>query len=128
MDLSALKQIVDDHLRLELATALGTAKPPYSPGVYALFFERQRVYIGIARGKKGLRNRKRNYVGGDDGHTMHRELLSIIPDKTQRTAFITSNVLMAWYEVETAKIAEELEKELVSIHKPNWNRLIYLSP
>lgn len=125
MDIDQLKQLVDDHLGIARAVPLGVAKLPYSPGVYTLFFGGEPVYIGVARGEKGLRNRKRNYVGGDDGHTTHREFLSIIPDKSERTAFIKANVAMAWHEVKTAKIAEDLGKNLVSLLKPRWNRLIY---
>ena len=120
--LGLLKQVVDEFLVIERAEPLGTAKPHYSPGVYALFFEGERVYIGVARGKNGLRNRKRNYVGGDDGHTTHREFLSIMPDKKERSAFIKTNVSMAWHMTETAEIAEELERELISIIQPKWNR------
>ena len=123
MELSQLKQIADDWLILEFAQLLGVAKPPYSPGVYALFFQGERVYVGLARGKKGLRNRKRNYVGGDDGHTTHREFLATIPDKVVRTAYICTNVSMAWHVTETAVIAEELEKKLISLLRPKWNRL-----
>lgn len=124
MELSLLRQIVDECLVLERAEPLGVTKPPYSPGVYALFFKGERVYVGVARGKKGLRNRKRNYVGGDDGHTTHREFLATIPDKVARTAHICANVNMAWHVTETATIAEGLEKKLILLLRPKWNRLV----
>jgi excinuclease UvrABC nuclease subunit len=124
IEFSLLRQIVDKWLVFERAQPLSIAKPPFSPGVYALFFEGERVYVGVARGNKGLRNRKRNYVGGGDGHTTHREFLSIIPDKVARTAFIKVNVSMAWHVTETAAVAEELEKMLISFLRPKWNRLL----
>jgi len=123
MDRHTLKELIEHQLVLERATSLGIAKPPYSPGVYALFYDEQRVYIGVARGKKGLRNRKRNYVGGDEGHTTHRQFLRKLPSKADRTAYIKSNVSMAWYETECADIAVELEDRLIDELQPPWNRV-----
>ena len=126
MELGLLAGLVEKFLVLDLAEPLGVAKPPFAPGVYALFFEGERVYVGVARGNRGLRNRKRNYIGGDDGHTTHRAFLSLIPDKIQRTAFIKSNVSMAWHVTESSIIAEDLEKKLIAFLKPKWNRIFYL--
>lgn len=116
------KEFAAEHLSVELAIRLGEAKPPYAPGVYALFHGGERVYIGVARGKKGLRNRKRNYVSGDERHTTHRELEEIYPLKMERTAYIEQNVLMIWYVTETDVEAEELERAFLRSIRPIWNR------
>ncbi|MDF3414106.1 hypothetical protein HKX54_06540 [Sulfitobacter sp. M57] len=123
MDFEEIRKISNIELTLEKAKLLEVAKPPYSSGVYALFFESQRVYVGVARGKKGLRNRKRNYVGGDERHTTHRQFIQRFPEKSERTAFILKNVSMAWFEIETAQLAEETEVRLISLLKPAWNRI-----
>lgn len=104
------------------ATALGIADPPNTTGVYGLFHDGLLKYIGHAKGTRGLKNRRNNYVSGDIGHTTHRVFLEQFPEKPARRRYIEDNVSMAWFVLPDANAAQAVERALIWRHAPDWNR------
>lgn len=105
------------------AVLLGQAKPPDTWGVYALSISDQIVYIGEAKGSKGLRDRLLSkHISGDDNHAIQRAFLNTYPDREKRREHIKSNVSARWLVINDAGRVSAVEKALIWVLKPEWNR------
>lgn len=102
---------------------LGVANPTYEIGVYALYYENKLMYIGEAKGNKGLKDRLLNkHISGDDGHTLHKVFLSEYPNKEERKAFIKSNISARWVYLSCPHTVSALERLLIWSLRPEWNK------
>jgi len=100
----------------------GEAEPPAKPGIYLMTYEGEPCYIGMAKGRFGLRDRlMRAHLHGEDGHVLHRELGAAFPDKAQRVARIKEAVSIQWIEAAASDVAN-LERALINLIDPAWNR------
>ena len=103
---------------------LGQAKPPNRSGVYLLRDDQNAVaYVGKAIGKEGLRDRLlRKHISGDDSHAIQRAYLSTIPERNERRLFIKKYVCATWLEVSDFRRAADLERLMIWLLQPPWNR------
>ncbi|WP_334064338.1 hypothetical protein [Alteromonas genovensis] len=105
------------------AILLGEAKPPNEIGVYALYFEDTLMYVGEAKGKKGLQDRLiSKHISGDDNHTLHKAFLARFPDKNRRKAFIKLNIYAKWIVIECPETVSAVERLLIWSLRPAWNK------
>lgn len=100
---------------------LGEADPPHEPGVYVLLDEEKSVvYVGIAA---NLNDRLRNkHISGDESHAIQRAFANQFPDRIERRRFIKENVRAKWLIVTDPNRAADLERLLIWLFAPTWNR------
>jgi len=105
------------------AILLGEAKPPNEIGVYTLYFEDTLMYVGEAKGKKGLHDRLiSKHISGDDSHTLHKAFLARFPDKNKRKALIKSNIYAKWIVMDCPETVSAFERLLIWSLRPAWNK------
>lgn len=120
--LSRLQEDAEALLRTE-AVPLGVADPPNGAGVYMFLVGGEIVYIGEAKGSQGLRDRLlRKHVSGDDNHACQREFKEQFLDRGLRREHIKANVYARWLEVFDPDHVAALERLLIWLYKPAWNR------
>ena len=103
---------------------LGQAKPPNCAGVYLLRDDQNAIaYVGKAVGKEGLRDRfPRKHISGDDSHAIQRAYLRTIAERNERRLFIKKYVSTSWLEVSDHRRAADLERLMIWLLQPPWNR------
>jgi excinuclease UvrABC nuclease subunit len=100
--------------------ALGQANPPDEPGVYVLLDETTVVYVGIAT---NLNDRLRNkHISGDESHAIQRAYADRFPDRIERRGFIKQHVRAKWLVLNDPGRAADLERLLIWLYEPSWNR------
>ncbi|MDZ7618408.1 MAG: hypothetical protein U1E05_15490 [Patescibacteria group bacterium] len=112
-----------DELMNTPSVVLGVAAPPDSSGVYILLVSDKVVYVGEARGSKGLRDRLLSkHLSGDDNHAIQRAFKATFPDRKERRAHIKEIVSARWLEIEDHNRVSALERLLIWLLDPEWNR------
>jgi hypothetical protein len=105
------------------AVALGEAEPPDTLGVYALSVADRIVYIGEAKGSKGLRDRLLSkHISGDDSHAIQRAFLTTHPLRATRREHIKKVVSARWLVIDDPGRVSAVEKVLIWLLKPEWNK------
>ena len=76
---------------------LGVANPPNVFGVYMLLVDDEILYVGEAKGRKGLRDRLLSkHISGDDNHAIQRAFKPDFPDRGLRRDHIKRTVSARW--------------------------------
>jgi len=102
---------------------LETADPPNTLGVYILRVENEVMYVGEAKGSKGLRDRLLSkHISGDDNHAVQRAFKEDFPDRQLRRAHIKKTVFAQWREIEHPDRVSAVERTLIWMFSPPWNR------
>ena len=103
---------------------LGLADPPSCPGVYMLLVNQDVMYVGEAKGRKGLRDRLLNkHISGDDNHAIQRAFLLDFPDRLVRRGHIRSTVHVRWLPMDDLDRVSVVERALIWLYRPPWNRM-----
>jgi len=120
--ISKLESDVEELMKAP-SVALGVAAPPNSSGVYILLCEGRAVYVGEARGSKGLKDRLiSKHLFGDDNHAIQRAFKDQFPDRQERRRHIKNFVSAQWLEVKDHNRVSALERLLIWLLDPEWNR------
>lgn len=102
---------------------LGVASPPRKNGVYMLLEGDVIRYVGEAKGSGGLRDRLLSkHISGDDRHAVQRAFLTQFPDRALRRDHIKRTVSARWIEIEDHGRVTAVEKTLIWIYEPEWNK------
>lgn len=105
------------------AVPLRVAAPPEQPGVYALIYNQEIVYIGSANGSSGLRDRLLNkHISGDDNHAIQRALKADFPVRLHRREHIKDSISAKWVAIEDSPAVAVVERLLIWLITPPWNR------
>ena len=124
--LQQLLEFIPDDVHLLMAMTpvpLGLAAPPSRPGVYMLLVGQDIMYVGEAKGRKGLRDRiLSKHLSGDDSHAIQRAFLTDFPDRMVRRNHIRANVLVRWVPIDDLARVSVVERALIWLHRPLWNR------
>ncbi len=81
------------------------------------------VYIGEAKGSKGLRGRLLSkHLSGDDNHAIQRAFKEQFPDRFLRREHMKVHVCARWLVVPDPARTSALERLLIWLYKPEWNR------
>ena len=121
----ALKLIADDAADLLAVSPvlLGRASPPNVYGVYMLLVGGQIMYVGEAKGRKGLRDRLLGkHISGDDDHAIQRAYKTEFPDRNLRRDHIKKTVFARWLPIADPLRVSAAERLLIWLHDPPWNR------
>lgn len=116
------REFADDVKRLTAghAAPLGQANLPEQPGIYLLLDEREVIaYVGIAA---NLRDRLNRHVSGDESHAGQRAFQDQLPDRSRRRIYIKEHVQAKWLQVEDWQRLADLERLLIWLLQPAWNR------
>jgi excinuclease UvrABC nuclease subunit len=102
------------------SVAFGHESPPRASGVYVLFDEYSTIaYVGIAA---DLNDRFCKHVSGDESHAIQRALAQRFPDRVERRRFIKENVQAKWLVSDDLVRLADLERLLIWLYQPPWNR------
>lgn len=121
----ALELIGDDVAALLASSAvlLGIANPPNVSGVYMLLMDDEVMYVGEAKGAKGLRDRLLGkHISGDDTHAIQRAFKSKYPDRGLRRDHIKRTVSARWLSIADAARVSTVERFLIWLYEPPWNK------
>ncbi|KJC36719.1 hypothetical protein UB31_35650 [Bradyrhizobium sp. LTSP849] len=121
----ALLLVRDDVTKILLAAPvlLGLASPPDVKGVYMLLEGDEVMYVGEAKGKKGLRDRLLSkHLSGDDGHAIQRAYLVKFPDRQLRREHMKKTVHVRWLQIDEPARVSAVERVLIWLYDPPWNR------
>jgi excinuclease UvrABC nuclease subunit len=118
---------LDQHLSALFsmdAVPFGKANPPKTPGAYVIYDHNGDLgYVGEAKGSGGLRDRLLNkHLSGDDNLAIQRAYKADYPDRGERHDFIRKNVSVRWVETDNVNYASVIERLLIEILDPPWNR------
>jgi len=103
--------------------SLGVANPPNVPGVYMLLVDDEIVYVGEAKGAKGLRDRLLSkHISGDDNHAIQRAFKPDFPDRGLRRDHIKGTVSARWLSIADTARVSTVERFLIWLYKPAWNK------
>lgn len=102
----------------------GEANPPREPGAYIIYDHESKLsYIGEAKGSGGLRDRLLSkHLSGDDDHAIQRAYKDSYPDRALRREYIKKNVRVRWVATPDANTALAVQRLLILIFNPSWNR------
>ncbi|MFC7706102.1 hypothetical protein ACFQXB_18125 [Plastorhodobacter daqingensis] len=101
---------------------MGAAKPPSSTGVYILTIGDDVMYVGEAKGKKGLKDRlTAKHISGDDSHAIQRAFKMEFPDRSVRREHIKKTVFARWLEISPDHRVSAVERTLIWMFDPPWN-------
>lgn len=121
----AFNLVRDDVAKL-LSTApeaLGNAKPPNVHGVYMLLVGGAVMYVGEAKGSKGLRDRLLSkHISGDDDHAIQRAYKLDLPDRALRREHIKKTVFARWLPIADPARVSTVERLLIWLYNPPWNK------
>jgi excinuclease UvrABC nuclease subunit len=93
---------------------------PCEPGIYILFDEFSTLtYAGMAA---NLCDRFHKHVSGDESHAIQRALAERFPDRAERRRFIKENVQAKWLVMHNRNRLADLERLLIWLYQPIWNR------
>ncbi len=102
------------------AITLGETRPPKEAGVYILFDEYTTIaYVGIA---KDLYDRFCKHISGDESHAIQRALADRLPNRLERRKFIKEHVRAKWLVHSDATRLADLERLLIWLYQPPWNK------
>lgn len=102
---------------------LRDAAPPNGSGVYLLSVNGEIVYVGEAKGSKGLRDRLLSkHLSGDDNHAIQRAFKEAFPDRLARREHIKDTVWAQWLVINDPRRVSAVEKTLIWILNPAWNK------
>ena len=119
---NVLSTLVDAFSSVE-AVVLDGAKPPTSPGVYGFLYQGKLRYVGEAKGSKGLSDRiMSKHLSGDESHALQRAFQTRFPDRPARRNFLRRAIQVKWLVVDPPEKIGELERTLIRMHRPEWNR------
>jgi excinuclease UvrABC nuclease subunit len=106
------------------AVLFGEVNPPKTPGAYVIYDHNgDPGYVGEAKGSGGLRDRLLSkHLSGDDNDAIQRAYKADYPDREERRDFIRKNVSVRWVETDNANSASAIERLLIQILDPPWNR------
>ncbi|MHB8473230.1 MAG: GIY-YIG nuclease family protein [Gammaproteobacteria bacterium] len=129
MSTISLEQAID-HLSSNVAALLtsvpvplGTANPPNGSGVDMFLVDGEIVYIGEAKGSKGLRDRLLSkHTSGDDNHACQRAFKDLLPDRVIRREYIKTTVFVRWLAIPDSARVSAVERLLIWLYKPAWNQ------
>lgn len=120
----AFKSIAEDVASLLALSPvkLGLAKPPNVSGVYMLIVNNLIVYVGEAKGSKGLRDRLLSkHISGDDNHAIQRAFKDEFPDRLRRRDHIKEAVTARWLPISDLARVSVVERFLIWMYQPTWN-------
>lgn len=101
---------------------LGSAVPPATTGVYVLSVGTEIMYVGEAKGRKGLKDRLTSkHISGDDSHAIQRAFKIEHPDRVIRREHIKKTVFAQWLEIAPDHRIAAVERVLIWMFKPPWN-------
>lgn len=101
---------------------LGLARPPNLHGVYMLLVDEDVMYIGEAKGSKGLRDRLLSkHISGDDNHAIQRAYKLDFPDRSLRREHIKKTVRVRWLPIADPARVSAVEQFLIWLYDPPWN-------
>jgi hypothetical protein len=117
---------ISSHYTQAIMTAVpvpvGRAEPPLRSGVYVFSYQGRDIYVGQAKGSKGLRDRiLSKHVSGDEGHALQRFFKDDFPDRDLRRAHIRKAVSVRWVEVPADEVGV-VERALINRFAPECNR------
>jgi hypothetical protein len=121
----ALSIVRDDVFKLLAATPelLGLANPPNVPGVYMFLIDDVIMYVGEAKGSKGLRDRLLSkHLSGDESHAIQRAYKLDFPDRSLRRDHIKKTVLARWLPISDPARVSAVEQFLIWLYNPPWNK------
>lgn len=102
---------------------LGEAAPPTVPGVYGFLYQGTLRYIGEAKGKRGLADRiMSKHLSGDESHALQRAFQTAYPYRLARRNFLKRSIRVKWIVVASPDWVGEIERRLIRLHRPEWNR------
>ncbi len=102
---------------------LGVADPPNVHGVYMLSVDDEIVYVGEAKGAKGLRDRLLSkHISGDDSHSIQRAFKLEFPDRGLRRDHIKRTVSVRWLPIANTARVSTVERFLIWLYEPAWNK------
>ena len=102
---------------------LGQARPPDVFGVYMLLVGDEVMYVGEAKGRKGLRDRLLSkHISGDDSHAIQRAYEEEFPDRGLRREHIRKTVLARWLPISEPAQVSAVERVLIWLYNPPWNQ------
>jgi hypothetical protein len=117
--------LVRDDIAKFLATEpelLGRARPPNVHGVYMLLVDGAVMYVGEAKGSKGLRDRLLSkHISGDDNHAIQRAYKLDFPDRSLRREHIKKTVFARWPHIADPARVSAVEQLLIWLYNPPWN-------
>jgi len=120
----AFKSIAEDVVSLLALSPvkLGLAKPQNVSGVYMLIVNNLIVYVGEAKGSKGLRDRLLNkHISGDHNHAVQRAFKDEFPDRLRRRDHIKEAVTARWLPISDLARVSVVERFLIWMYQPTWN-------
>jgi hypothetical protein len=98
------------------------AQPPNDHGVYMLLVDGVVMYVGEAKGSKGLRDRiLAKHVSGDDNHAIQRAFREEFPDRGLRRDHIKKTVFARWLNIAEPARISAVERVLIWLYEPVWN-------
>jgi hypothetical protein len=101
---------------------LGDAAPPAKTGVYLFSVGTEIMYVGEAKGRKGLKDRiTSKHISGDDSHAIQRALKIEYPDRLIRRDHIKKNVFAQWLDIAPDHRVAAVERVLIWMFNPPWN-------
>lgn len=105
------------------SVSLGMANPPNVPGVYMLLVDDEIVYVGEAKGSKGLGDRLLSkHMSGDDNHAIQRAFKPDFPDRGLRRDHIKRTVSARWLSIADTARVSTVERFLIWLYEPAWNK------
>lgn len=102
---------------------LAQANPPNVHGVYMLLVDGTVMYVGEAKGSKGLRDRLLSkHISGDDNHAIQRAYKLDFPDRALRREHIKKTVFARWLPISDPARVSAVERLLIWLYNPRWNK------
>lgn len=81
------------------------------------------MYVGEAKGSKGLRDRLLSkHISGDDNHAIQRAYKAEFPDRSLRREHIKKTVLARWLPIADPARVSAVEQFLIWLYNPPWNK------
>lgn len=125
LELDYVQTAISDDVNILLSqprVALGQAKPPSTHGVYILTVGENVMYVGEAKGSKGLKDRLLSkHISGDDDHAIQRAYKVEFPDRHARREHIKKTVYAQWLEIISDYRVSAVERTLIWMFQPPWN-------
>jgi hypothetical protein len=88
-----------------------------------LLVDNEIVYVGEAKGAKGLRDRLLSkHISGDDNHAIQRAFKPDFPDRGLRRDHIKRTVSARWLPIADPARVSTVERFLIWLYDPPWNK------
>jgi hypothetical protein len=119
--ISAISEDIDNVLA-QTPVPLGKANPPTATGIYIFSMNDKVMYVGEAKGRKGLKDRLLSkHISGDDSHAIQRAFKEDFPDRRVRRDQIRRSVNAQWLEISDELRVSAVERTLIWMFDPPWN-------